>query len=163
MRIQLRVVCLLSGVIMFAVLGCHRQTNMAAVFPATDQVPGWSRVSDVRTFAAADLYKYIDGEAERYLKAGVQRASTADYRFQGKLDAVVDIYTMSSADGATEIMDQEPPAGASMVGLGDSARLFRQSLIFRKGPQLVRIVTYQQAPEGQEALLALGAAIEKKL
>ena len=149
--------------VLLAGAACNRQPGATAAFPASNDVAGWAKTSNVRTFEAADLWKYIDGEAERYLKGGVQRASTADYKFQDKLEAVVDIYTMSNANGAAQVLDSEPAAGAKLVPLADGARLFSQSLIFRKGRYLVRIVTYQESEDAQQALLALGRRIEKRL
>ena len=143
---------------------CSRQQqDPAAAFPATNDVAGWTRTSNVRTCEAAELWKYIDGEAEKYLKAGVQRVSTADYKFQSATEAVVDIYAMSNADGATQIFTSEPAGDAKSVRVGDAARLFSQSLVFRKGRYLVRIVAYQESPDIAQELLALGQGIEPRL
>ena len=144
--------------------GCKRHAdNPASLFPVSGEVAGWARIGEIRTFPAADLWKYIDGEAERYLKAGVQTTSTADYRFQGKSDAVVDIYTMGNAAGAEKILGAEPAANAQTVQVGDSGRLFGQSLVFRKGPYLVRITAYEESVELRQALVALAHAIEQRL
>ena len=146
------------------IAGCHRRAeNSASPFPASNEAAGWARTGDIRTFAAADLWKYIDGEAERYLKAGVQRVSTADYRFRDKSDAVVDIYTMGSEAGAEKIFESEPAANADTPRLGDAARLYSQSLVFRKGPYLVRITAYEDSPETKPALLGLARCIEQRL
>lgn len=141
--------------------GCSRRSSNT-LFPSAD-VSGWSRAGDVRTFEAADLWKYIDGEAERYLKVGVQRAATADYKFQDKVDAVVDIYTMRNAEGAAKILESEPMGDAKQIQLGDGARLYSQSLVFRKGPYLVRIVPYQESAEIPDAITRLGRSIEVRL
>jgi hypothetical protein len=150
-----------------AVLGvaaCKRYAgNPSALFPVSNEVAGWARTGEIRTFSAADLWKYIDGEVERYLKAGVQTTSTADYRFQGKSDAVVDIYTMGNPAGAEKILEAEPAANAQSVQVGDSGRLFSQSLVFRKGPYLVRITAYEESVEVRQALVALAHAIEQRL
>ena len=143
---------------------CHRSAeNRAAPFPASNEAAGWVSTGQIRTFAAADLWKYIDGEAERYLKAGVETVSTADYRFRDKFDAVVDIYTMENAAGAEKIFESEPAANADAPRLGDSARLYSQSLVFRKGPYLVRITAYEDSPETKPALLGLARSIEQRL
>ena len=148
----------------FAGAGCKRApTTNATPFPSSNEVEGWAKTGDIRTFEAADLWKYIDGDAERYLKAGVQRVSTADYKFKSKVDAVVDIYTMGNAEGAAKILESEPAGDAKPVQLGDGARLYGQNLIFRKGPNLVRIVTYEESPEIQQAILQLGRSIERRL
>jgi uncharacterized protein DUF6599 len=151
------------GAVLLAGAACNGQPSATAAFPASNDVAGWVKTSDVRTFEAADLWRYIDGEAEKYLKAGVQRASTADYKFQDKLEAVADIYTMSAADGAAQIFNSEPAGDAKFVELGDGARLFSQSLIFRKRCYLVRIVTYRESEDAQQALLALGRRIAQRL
>ncbi len=159
--------CSLLVGLCLAVLGaaaCHRRAeNSVSPFPASNEAAGWARSGDIRTFAAADLWNYIDGEAERYLKAGVQKASTADYRFHDKSDAVVDIYTMGNAAGAEEIFASEPAANADAPRLGDAARLYSQSLVFRKGPYLVRITAYEDSAEIKPALLELARAIEQRL
>jgi len=152
------------GVALLVDAGCKsRPANGASLFPATNQVEGWVTTGDTRTFEAADLWKYIDGEAERYLKAGVQRVSTADYKFQNKVDATVDIYTMLNADGAETIFKSEPAGDGKPVHLGDDARLSSQSLVFRKGAYLVRIVAYEESAETQQAVLQLGRGIESRL
>jgi len=147
-----------------AVAGCNRKPAASGLpFPASNEAAGWTKTGETRTFEAADLWKYIDGEAERYLKAGAQRVETADYRFQNKIDAVVDIYTMGAADSAAKILDSEPAGDAKSVPLGDAARLYGQSLVFRKGPALVRIVAYQESAETPQAMLDLGRKIADRL
>lgn len=133
-----------------------------ALFPAS-VAPDWSRTDEVRTYPPAKLYEYIDGDAEKYLRAQVQSTSTTDFKFQNKFDAVVDIYSFTDPSGAKAIFDSEPSANASTPPLGDSARLFEQSLVYRKGRYLVRIVAYQTSPQLQQGLLALGKSIEPRL
>ena len=95
------VLLVMLGIALLLDASCKRQPGSEpSFFPASNQLAGWAKTGDIRTFEAADLWKYIDGEAERYLKAGVQRVSTVDYKFQNKVDATVDIYTMGSAEGA---------------------------------------------------------------
>jgi len=158
---------LLLSLLVIALLldaSCKRQPGTeGSFFPASDEVAGWAKTGDMRTFEAADLWKYIDGEAERYLKAGVQRVSTIDYKFQNKVDAVVDIYTMGNAEGAEKAFKSETVVDAKAIQLGDDARLSSQSLVFRKGAYLVRIVAFEESTETQQALLQLGHGIELRL
>ena len=140
---------------------CKRQPGPEpSFFPVSNQVAGWAKTGDTRAFEAVDLWRYIDGEAERYLKAGVQRVSTADYKFQNKVDAVVDIYTMGTAEDAETIFKSEPAVDVKPIHLGDDARLHSHSLVFRKGSYMVRIVAYEESTETQQALLQLGHGIE---
>ena len=159
-----RVVLLMLGVALLLDASCKRQPGAGpSFFPASNQVAGWAKSGDIRTFGAADLWKYIDGEAERYLKAGVQRVSTADYRFQNRVDATVDVYTMGNAEGAAKILELEPTVDGKPIQLGDAARLHGQSLVFRKGAFLVRIVAFEESAETEQSLLQLGRGIELRL
>jgi uncharacterized protein DUF6599 len=159
-----RVLLVMLGVALLVDTSCKRQSGDGGLFfPASNEVAGWATAGDIRTFEAADLWKYIDGDAERYLKAGAQRVSTADYKFQEKVDATVDIYTMGNAQGAETIFKSEPAVNVKPVQLGDAARLSGQSLVFRKGAFLVRIVAFEESAETQQALLQLGRGIERRL
>lgn len=141
--------------------GCKRGSGNA--FPASGAASGWEKTSDTRVFAAKDLWQYIDGDSEQYLAAGVVSASTSDYKYQGSLEAVADIYTMGDAAGARKIFETGQASDAKPVQLGDAGIAYSQSVIFRKGPYLVRIVAYESTPDSQQALLALAHGIEGKL
>ena len=152
------------GVALLLDASCNRQPGTEqSLFHASNEVAGWVKTGETRTFEAADLWRYIDGEAERYLKAGAQRVSTADYKFENKVDAVVDIYTMGNAPGAEKIFKSEPAVDVKPIQVGDEARLSSQSLVFRKGTFLVRIVAFEESTETQQALLQLGHGVELRL
>lgn len=153
------VVLMLVGAV--CVAGCKK--SKVDPFPASGSVSGWEKTSDTRTFAAKDLWQYIDGDAEQYITAGVVSASTSDYKYQGKLEAVVDVYTMGDQAGARMILDKGQSSEAKSVQLGDAALAYGQSVNFRKGPYLVRIVAYEASPDGPAALLALAHGVEAKL
>ncbi len=158
------VLMVLLGMVLFLGASCKGKSGgKQSFFPATSELAGWAKTGDTRTFEAADLWKYIDGDAERYLKAGVQRVSTADYKFQDKVEATVDIYTMGNAEGAQKIFESEPSVDMKTIQLGDYARLSSQSLVFRKGVYLVRVVAFEESAKIQPALLQLGHGIESRL
>jgi hypothetical protein len=155
---------IMLGVALLLDASCKREpATEPSFFPVSNQVAGWTKSGETRTFEAADLWKYIDGEAERYVKAGVQRVSTADYKFQNKVDATVDIYTMGNAEGAAMILESEPAVDGKPIQLGDGARMHGQSLVFRKGAFLVRIVAFEESAEIEQSLLQLGRGIEPRL
>ncbi len=158
------------AVMMIAILtltvfsGCKSAKSSATgSLPDSNEVAGWARTADVRNFDKANLWQYIDGDAEKYIKAGVKGAATAEYKFQGKIEAVADVYTMSDADGAKKVFEMDPAGDSKAVALGAAARQFKQSVVFRKGPSLVRVVAYQASPETPQALLDLAKGIERKL
>ncbi len=153
---------LLAGICMLLALsGC--KAHKSNPFPASGAVAGWEKTDETRTFSAQDLWQYIDGDSEQYIQAGVVSTSTSDYRFQGRIEAVVDVHTMRDAAGASKILENGHGADAQTVSLGDSGFAYAQSIVFRKGPYLVRIVAYQLTPDTPQALLALARGIETRL
>ena len=146
---------------LLAGMGC----KMKAVdpFPATGAVAGWEKADDTRVYAAKDLWQYIDGDAEQYLKAGVVSASTSDYKYQGRLEAVVDVYPMGDSAGARTILESGQTSDAKQVQVGDAGIAYEQSVIFRKGPYLVRIVAYEDGPGTQQELIMLAHGVEARL
>jgi len=156
-----KVIGLLAIAVVIAGAGCKKKA--IDPFPASGAFAGWEKTSDTRVFAAKDLWKYIDGDAEQYIQAGVVSTSTSDYKYQNQLEAVVDVYTMRDSSGAMKVFETNQSKGAKTVALGDAGVAYEQSVIFRKGPYLVRIVAYESTPGTQEALLALAQGVEAKL
>lgn len=144
-----------------AAAGCRKAQHDP--FPSSGAVANWQKTSDTRVYAARDLWQYIDGDAEQYLKAGVLSAATSDYAYANQVEAVVDVYTMNSAAGAHAMLARERSKEGNAVQLGDESVAYAQSVIFRKGPYLVRIVAYQLTPDTPQALLALAAGVLAKL
>lgn len=144
-----------------AVSGCKK--GNANPFPATGKVAGWEKSSETRTFEPKDLWQYIDGDSEQFIQAGVVSTSTSDYKFQGQLEAAVDVYTMSGPDGAQTILERGQTKDEKSVKLGDEGVEYAQSVSFRKGRYLVRIVAYESTPGTPDALMALAHGVETNL
>jgi hypothetical protein len=151
----------LAIVSVVAISGCKKK--IASLLPESRAVAGWEKSSETRVFEAKDLWQYIDGDAEQYVRAGVVSTCTSDYKYQGQLEAVVDVYTMESPAGARTILDNGKTKDAKSVQLGDDGVQFAQSMTFRKNNYLVRIVTYRSSTEAEQALLALAHGIETNL
>lgn len=142
-------------------MGCKK--TKVDPFPATGAVSGWQKTDATRTFAAKDLWQYIDGDAEHFVQAGVVETSTSDYTYNGKVEAVVDVHTMGGADGAQKILETGLSKDAQKIQLGDEGVQYAQSVSFRKGAYVVRVVAYEATPETPAALLALAHGVEAKL
>ena len=152
-------VVILIGIV--ALSACKKK--IANPFPESNVVAGWEKSGETRTFAPKDLWQYIDGDSEQYIQAGVVSTSTTDYKFKGQLEASVDVYTMSGPDGAQTILERGQTKDAQVTHIGDEGLQYAQSVNFRKGRYLVRVVAYQSTSETSEALLALAHGIEAKL
>jgi hypothetical protein len=149
--------------IAFMIAGAGCKKAVVDPFPASGAIAGWQKTSDTRVFAAKDLWQYIDGDAEQYIQAGVVTTSTSDYNYQNHLEAVVDVYTMGDSAGAHKILLGDESKSGKSIALGDEGIAFEQSVTFRKGAALVRIVAYSSTPETPPALLALAQGVAAKL
>lgn len=132
-------------------------------FPDSGTITGWQKTSETRVFEAKNLYEYIDGDAEQYISAGVMTTSTSDYKYEGQLEAVVDVHAMRDVTGAQTIMANLQSKEAKPIQLGDAGIEFTQSISFRKGIYVVRIVAYQSTPETGTALMALARGFEARM
>jgi len=140
-----------------------RTAQPACWLPESGAASGWTKAGETRMFEAADLWKYVDGDAERYLRAGVRRTLTANYRYRDTLEAVADVHLMATPEGAAAFFASEPSTGSRPAALGDAGRSYGQSVTFRRGPFFVRLVAYQDTPDTEPALMNLARAIEAML
>ena len=145
------------------VLGSSCKKGAQDPFPASGAIAGWQKTDATRVFEAKDLWQYIDGDAEHFIQAGVVSTSTADYTYNGNLEAVVDIHTMGGLDGAQKILETGLTRDTRTVQLGDQGVQYAQSVSFRKGRYVVRIVAYEAAPDAPQALMALARGVEQRL
>ena len=67
---------------------------------------------------------------------------------------------MAAAEGARAIFESESPSGSRPAAIGEAARLYGQSLTFRRGRYFVRLTAYQDSAGIGDALMALGRAID---
>ena len=155
----------LTIAVLLAAAGCGNKPAATATsfFPESNEVSGWTKGAETRTFTAENLWQYIDGDADRYVQAGAVRTLTSDYRYLNSTDAVADVYVMKEAAGATKIFEGEPAKDSMPASVGDAARLYGGSLTFRKGPYFVRLVAYKSSPEVAAALSELARGIANKL
>jgi len=144
-----------------ALIGCKKKGSNP--FPGSGALAGWEKSSETRTFEPKDLWQYIDGDSEQYIQAGVVSTSTSDYKYKGQLEAVVDVYTMSGPDGAETILERGQTKDAKTIAVGEEGLQYAQSITFRKGAHLVRIVAYQANAESAQALVALAHGVEANL
>lgn len=160
MMLAVLVIALVTGI---GTSGCKKFSASANPFPASGAIAGWEKASETRTFEPKDLWQYIDGDSEQYIQAGVVSTSTSDYKYKGQLEAVVDVYRMGGPDGAQTILERGQTKDAKTIRIGDEALQYAQSVTFRKGPYLVRIIAYQSPAEGSQALVDLARGVEANL
>jgi hypothetical protein len=146
-------------------VGCRSKRPSAPgdFFSDSVSAPGWVKSGAARTFEASHLWEYVDGDADKYIQAGVVKTLTCDYKFNSKTDATIDVYVMGNASGARKIYDSETSEGSQPLSIGDASRYAKGSLTFRQGPYFVRLVAYEDSPEITTAMTALAFAVSNRL
>jgi hypothetical protein len=147
--------------ILLTCLVCGCSPKAAEVLP--QEAAGWTRSSQVRIFRAEDLWRYVDGDAERYLRAGIRRTVTASYRRPDGIEAVADAHEMKNAAAARGIFESEQQAGSRPLDVGDQGRLYGQMLTFHRSGYFVRLTAYQDSPNVGEALTGLAKDIDSRI
>jgi hypothetical protein len=127
------------------------------------EAAGWTRSGPVRIFRADDLWRYADGDAERYIRAGVRHTVTATYRRQDGIEGVADAHEMTNPAAARAIFESEQPAGSVPRELGDQSRLYGQMLTFHRAAYFVRLTAYQDSSDIGDALMGLAKAIDSQI
>ena len=75
----------------------------------------------------------------------------------------MDIHEMGGAEGARAIFESESSAGSRPAAPGEAARLYGQSLTFRRSRYFVRLTAYQDSAGISDALVGLGEAIDGRM
>jgi len=160
-RSSIRMIVAITAIVLIGGSGCKK--SKVDPFPASGVVAGWQKTDATRVFEAKDLWQYIDGDAEHFIQAGVVSTSTSDYTYNGKLEAVVDVHTMVAPEGARKMLETGLTRDAQKIQLGDEGVQYAQSVSFRKGRYVVRIVAYEATPDAPQAMLALARGVETGL
>lgn len=133
---------------------------------ATVTVKGekWAPSSAIKVYQGDELYKYIDGGAEAYLKTGMVKATVLTYQAESHKEPVVaEIYQMKNTDGARKVYVKHFSKGAEIPSLGDEAHYVKQILTVRRGAFYLRIYTYEKLKNEREILLAIAREVLGKL
>lgn len=115
------------------------EEGVAQLLAPLQELRDWTTAEAPRTFVGEDLFELIDGGAELYHEYGFRQAVAA--RFEGPSSATLQIeaYQMDSAASACGVYSLlQSPKGAPIV-IGQGGRLYRDYLIFWKGPFYVSL------------------------
>jgi hypothetical protein len=105
------------------------------------KLQNFEQSAPLTVYNRANLFDYMNGEAEVYLPLGFRLLYVNIYRTK-KTDSlmVLEIYDMSTPEGATSILRKySSDGGSSTPGIGDEAWVDKGIVLFRKGKHFVRI------------------------
>lgn len=129
------------------------------------KLKNFEQVGPVTVYNRTNIFKYMDGEAEVYFPFAFHLLYVSIYGNE-KTDSqiVLEIYDMSTPEGATGILKKySSEGGSSLSGIGDAAWADKGIVLFRQGHYFVRIFP-DPSPENEvrptmQEMLALAGAI----
>lgn len=133
----------------------------SAEVPDCRLVPGWEQQGPTRSFAADDLFEYMDGNAEGYLIYGFLRMQGVTCK-SGSDSLVIDVSEMSDAEAAYGIFaaNRDPNRPVAAIGMGGQIQPRRAT--FAKDRYYVELAASPDK-DHTPALQAFVAAIEKRI
>jgi hypothetical protein len=160
----------INGVIILFVVqilacgGGEKESNvdMNSFLPASFPDIGLERISEIKTYNNKELWEYIDGGAELYLSYNFVEVATADYK-RDSIEIVPDIYRFDNDIDAFGLYSMFRMPDVQVIQLGVEGFTAPASLSFVKGKYLVRLVGFDETPEGSTALINLAEGINRLL
>lgn len=123
----------------------------ASLFP---EVAGWKQSGEIQTFSRADLFEYIDGGADLYLKYDFQELKVVEYRNDQNASVTIEAYRHKTPVDAFGIYSQERLSSANIVEVGAQGYLEQGVLNFLAADFYVKMSSINVGPDDQKVLLA---------
>jgi hypothetical protein len=127
------------------------------------EMAGWKQSGDIQTFSRANLYDYIDGAADLYLKYDFQELKVADYENDRKASVTIEVYRHGTPVQAFGIYSQERLSNAAYLEIGAQGYGEKGVLNFLAANCYVKISSVDTGPEDREVLLAFANKVVENL
>lgn len=154
---------LIKGLIVQVMLFCVACTVFHEA-PAAETKDRWELKPGVRVYRDSELYKYIDGGAELYLKTGFRKAEIREFVSRNNPDPIeAEVYEMKDAGGAKTVYLKHKAQGEKLLKIGDEGRYYPGVLELRKGRYFVRIFSYGELKDERAIFTDIAGRVMKLL
>ena len=133
------------------------------LLPSESQLPGWQLDGTPQTAKGLELYKLINGGAEIYIKVGFKQAIMATYRNSAGKLMNLEIYEMTSVNGAGGVFKKKIGKKGKKVSIGMAARLEDSFINFYQGSYQVTLSGDDVEAETISMLLKLAHMVAGRL
>ena len=141
-------------------IGLFAGVLAAAPMPACSLVPGWTQQGAARSYAADNLFEYMDGNAEGYLLYGFQNMHGVTCVKDG-VTLVIDISDFGDADSAYGMFCANRDLRKPPAKLGMGGQIVPRRAIFAKGQYYVEIAAEPGGRSHRDPSSSGRAALEK--
>ncbi len=134
--------------------------SLRRLLPDKAGADGWRMAREPDFFDSANLWEYLDGQAEMYLDYGFLQVVTTDYTTpDGTGSLAVEIYLMESPTHAFGLYAAERSSGERFIEVGVQGYIDENILNFWKGPYYVKLTSFGMVPGLQEIFMKLASVI----
>jgi hypothetical protein len=137
--------------------------SLRAFLPGSEELPSWTREGESQYFSGEDLFTYIDGGAEIYFEFGFQGVVVQDYLTDAGGRLSLEIFEMTTPDGAYGMFTFKRSRHGDPVSLGDQCQLADYYLNLLMGPYLVTITALDPGEDAKKEILSLARTIEPRI
>jgi hypothetical protein len=127
------------------------------------EMAGWKPSGEIQIFSPANLYDYINGGADLYLKYDFQELKVADYQNDQKASVTIEVYRHKTPVHAFGIYSQERLGDANYLEVGAQGYSEKGVLNFLTADCYVKMSSVDVGPEEQSVLLAFAKKIAQNL
>jgi hypothetical protein len=124
---------------------------------------GWKLSSEVLVFSPDNLFDYINGGADLYLKYDFQELRVAEYRGENKASITVEVYRHKSPSDAFGIYSQERLANADYLSIGAQGYREEGVLNFVAAEYYVKISSANMEGKDEKVLQDLAGKVAENL
>jgi hypothetical protein len=118
------------------------------------EMVGWKQSGEIQIFSRANLYDYINGGADLFLKYDFQELKVAEYENDRKAFVTIEVYRHKTPIDAFGIYSQERLSNANYLEVGAQGYSEKGVLNFLAADCYVKMSSVDIGPEDQTVLLA---------
>lgn len=127
------------------------------------EMAGWKPSGEIQIFSPANLYDYINGGADIYLKYDFQELKVAEYENDRKASITIEVYRHKTPVHAFGIYSQELLGNADYLDIGAQGYSEKGVLNFLAGDCYVKMSGVDVGPQEPEILLAFAGKVVENL
>lgn len=129
----------------------YQCSNIAA--SGAGKIPQWELVSSPNTYDKETIFDYIDGAAELYFAYDFRGIAAVEYK-NNETSIIVDIYDMTSPEGAFGIYSLNRDQKANYVNAGNEGILSGTALDFWKGRYFCKVYSLSMSEKYQPVVMS---------
>ncbi|MFZ4441165.1 MAG: DUF6599 family protein [Syntrophales bacterium] len=127
------------------------------------KMAGWKQSEEAQIFSRVNLYDYINGGADLYLKYDFQELTVAEYQNDRKCSITIEVYRHKTPIHAFGIYSQERLNNANYMEVGAQGYSEKGVLNFLAGDCYVKMSSVDVGPEEREVLLAFARKVVENI